>query len=146
MTGVQTCALPIYGAIQQVYCHWDGYIDHNGKILFEHYQDPLKLRELINLGDLSSLAPRIGEKHEFDCPYKYGTPEHKSWREVCTFYGRDRGDDDVSAKKFKNFADYKANHRYEQFEYILRKDGNWYVCQHGRDYELLDEVLDELEY
>jgi hypothetical protein len=44
------------GTVQQVYCHWDGYLEHNGKILFESYQDPFKLRDLIDLGDVSVLA------------------------------------------------------------------------------------------
>ena len=34
------------GTVQQVYCHWDGYIDHNGKILFENYSNPFILRML----------------------------------------------------------------------------------------------------
>jgi hypothetical protein len=44
------------GTVQQVYCHWDGYLEHNGKILQEHYSDPFKLRDLIDLGDMSSLG------------------------------------------------------------------------------------------
>ena len=54
------------GTVQQVYCHWDGYLEHNGKILQEHYSDPFKLRELIDLGDMSSLAPNIGTQHSFE--------------------------------------------------------------------------------
>ena len=27
------------GTVQQVYCHWDGYLDYNGKLLAEHYTD-----------------------------------------------------------------------------------------------------------
>ena len=59
------------GTVEQVYCHWDGYLDHNGAILKEHYSNPFKLRELIDLGDLSSLRPEIGTKHafsQFDLP------------------------------------------------------------------------------
>jgi hypothetical protein len=47
----------------------------------------------------------------------------------------------VSAKKFKDFEDYKANHQYEEYEYILRTDGLWYVSQYGRPYELLSAAL-----
>ena len=33
--------------IKSVYCHWDGYLDHNGKILLENYKDPFKVQLLI---------------------------------------------------------------------------------------------------
>lgn len=137
------------GTVGQVYCHWDGYLSHNGKILLNHYMDPFKVCELIDNGDLSSLGPNIGEKHEFDNPYKYGTPEGDAWseakREMCTFYMRDRGEEDVEARYFKDFADYEANHQYEEYEYILREvDGQavWYVNQ-GEGYEPLVEALVE---
>ena len=121
------------GTVGQVYAHWDGYIDHNGAILQEHYTDPFKLRELIDLGDLSILDINIGEKHDFnDNNYKNG----------CTFYGRDRGEEGTNARYFKNFDDYKANHQYEEYEYILRTDGKWYVSDHGRDYRPLAELVE----
>jgi hypothetical protein len=135
------------GTVQQVYCHWDGYLSHNGQILQEHYSDPFKLRSLVDCGDLSSLGPNIGDKHDFDCPdhIKYGTPEYEAWseakQEICTFYGRDRGEGGTNAKQFKDFEDYKQNHQYEEYEYILRRDGSWYVSQYGRPYELLSEAL-----
>jgi hypothetical protein len=119
------------GSVGQVYCHWDGYLDHNGRILNDHYSDPIKLRNLIDLGDLSSLGPEIGDKHEFDCPYKYGTPEAKAWHEqnhkVCTFYGRDRGETDTQVRMFKDYMDYHKNADSQEYNYILRRDGIWYV-------------------
>ncbi len=118
------------GTVGQVYCHWDGYLSHNGSILQEHYRDPFKLRDLIDLGDLSSLASNIGTRHDFNVQVKG----------ECTFYNRDRNEDGVSARYFKDFADYRQNHQYEEYEYILRKDGLWYVDQ-GRGYELLAEAM-----
>ena len=50
---------------KSVYCHWDGYPEHNGAILQAHY-DSAKANNLVALGDLSSLAASIGEKHSFD--------------------------------------------------------------------------------
>jgi hypothetical protein len=117
--------------VQQVYCHWDGYLEHNGAILQGYYMDPFKVRDLIDLGDLSSLGPTLGEAHEFDCPHAYGTPEYNAWSEakqqVCTFYGRDRGETGTGANKFKDVADYEANGQSEEYDYILKRDGNWYV-------------------
>ena len=53
------------GTVEQVYCHWDGYLEHNGVLLSKHYSNPFILRELIDLGDVSSLKPTIGTKHAF---------------------------------------------------------------------------------
>jgi len=135
------------GTVQQVYSHWDGYIEHNGKILFEHYSDPFKLRDLIDLGDISSLGPNIGVKHPFS---PHGDGDKAAYDAAMeagatTFYGRDRGEDGVSARKFANFDDYKANHQYEEFEYILRTDGQWYVSSYERPYVLLGDEIAKLE-
>lgn len=122
------------GTVDQVYCHWDGYIEHNGKILFQHYQDPFKVQKLIDLGDVSSLGSDIGEAHDFDDRSQTG--------EVTTFYGRDRGETGTEARRFRDFQDYVDNHQYEEYEYILRRDGNWYVCQYGKGYALLSEAIE----
>lgn len=129
--------------VQQVYCHWDGYLDHNGKILFENYSNPFILRDLIDMGDISSLGPKVGTKHPFSPHGDGDKAAYDAAQEAgyTTFYGRDRGEDGVSAKKFKDFEDYKANHQYEEYEYILRTDGLWYVSQYGRPYELLSAAL-----
>jgi hypothetical protein len=42
-----------------VYCHSDGYLSWNGKILLENYQGENKVRELIGLGHLSILRPEL---------------------------------------------------------------------------------------
>ena len=119
------------GTVGQIYCHWDGYLEHNGKILFESYQDPFKVRELIDLGDLSSLAPDIGVKHSFDNPAWPGTPEYNAHSEqygnMCKFYGRDRGEEGVEARYFKDYNEYRAETQTQEYNYILRRDGRWYV-------------------
>ena len=133
------------GSVEQVYCHWDGYLAHNGKILFENYSNPFILRDLIDLGDLSSLRPMIGTKHAFS---HYDTDlkqeqYYELYGDMCTFYGRDRGETGCDKKKFLDFQDYLAHHQYEEYEYILRRDGNWYVKQHDNEYELLVAALVE---
>ena len=119
------------GTVQQIYCHWDGYLSNNGKILQEHYSDPFKLLSLIDLGDMSSLGPEIGEKHEFDNPHKFGTDEffdeQARRRNLTTFYGRDRGETGCEARRYTNYADYLRNAQFEEYNYILRTDGKWYV-------------------
>ena len=112
------------GTVQQIYCHWDGYLEHNGQILQKHYSDPFKLRDLIDLGDMSSLAPNIGTQHAFE-----KAPEGE-----CTFYKRDRNESGCEAKSFVDFQHYLVKHQYEEYEYILRQvDGKavWFVAEHG---------------
>jgi len=137
------------GTVDQIYCHWDGYLDHNGRILQDHYSDPFKLRELIDLGDMSSLGTQIGEAHPFS---PHGSKEDEALYEhakdqgYCTFYARDRGETGVSAKKFKDFADYIENHQYEEYEYILRcVEGRavWFVKCHSEDWKTLEQAMIE---
>ena len=118
------------GTVQQVYCHWDGYLEHNGVILRDHYSDPFKLQKLIDLGDMSSLAPNIGTQHAFD-----KAPEGE-----CTFYGRDRNETGVGPKRFKDFQEYAREHQREEYEYILRNvngKATWFVSFYGTDDEYL---------
>lgn len=76
-----------------VYCHWDGYPNYNGILLYEHYSDEERLKELMSHGDISVLGTTIGEKHAF---------EDSSFRKDTTFYGRDRGESNVGVKRFCN--------------------------------------------
>ena len=133
------------GTIQQVYCHWDGYLEHNGQILLKNYSDPFKLRDLIDEGDISSLGPNVGRKHAFS-PFEGDKADYEAaQQEGCTtFYMRDRGETGCEARKFKDYADYRANAQGEEYNYILRKDGNWYVEFYGEfDGLLTQAIMDE---
>jgi hypothetical protein len=136
--------------VGQVYCHWDGYLEHNGKILLENYSDPFKLRELIDLGNLSSLKPEIGTKHpfsRFDTIMSMSDSDYeKAYSNMTTFYGRDRGDEANEADYFKSYLDYIDNFQPEEYNYILRRDGKWYVSmgEMGQEYILLDEALKQV--
>ena len=113
------------GTVEQVYCHWDGYLSNNGQILARHYMDPFKVKELVALGGFSSLDPTVE-----------GT--------AVTAYTQ-RGED-IRIEKFKDYADYIANHQYEEYEYILRNvDGKavWFVAEHGDGYIELDAALED---
>ena len=137
------------GTVHQVYCHWDGYLAHNGQLLLKHYSNPFILRDLIDLGDISSLKPTIGTKHAFS-HFELRAEEVAEYKvlteNMTTFYGRDRGETGVDKKSFVDFQDYLAHHQYEEYEYILRRDGNWYVKQHDNEYELLVlALIKELE-
>lgn len=68
----------------QIYCHWDGYPSHNGKLLLENYNTPEKVDALINMGSISILdkSMEAPEGHTFDTPVDGYT----------IFYHRDRGE------------------------------------------------------
>ena len=139
------------GTVEQVYCHWDGYLEHNGKILQEYYSNPFILRDLIDLGDISSLRPTVGTKHAFsrlEVPMD-GEAYDKLYGDMTTFYGRDRGETGTSAKKFASYEDYLLNHQYEEYEYILRSvhgQAVWFVADHSEEFKpLLLALIDEAE-
>ena len=107
------------GSFDLIYCHWDGYPSNNGKLLIQHYTDPAKIDALLRLGDLSSLAPEIGEKHDFDKPIDG----------VCNFYGRDRGESGVNVKHYANpeaLMEY-LKEAWTEWVYVWKvADGKWY--------------------
>ncbi len=40
------------GTISQIYCHWDGYLEYNGKILLTHYSTLESVEDLVKYGDM----------------------------------------------------------------------------------------------
>ena len=114
------------GTVEQVYCHWDGYLEHNGQILAKHYMDPFKVRDLIALGGFSSLD----------------TTDEATKSTAYTQRG-----EDLDINKFKDYEDYVANHQYEEYDYILRQvDGKavWFVADHDGAYVTLESaIMDE---
>jgi hypothetical protein len=106
--------------VKSVYCHWDGYLDHNGRILLEHY-DSAKANHLVALGDISSLDKNVeipeGVEHSFQVPLDG----------ITTFYGRDRGETGTEwtvSHTFKEFLD-QCEDSGAEYYYIMR-DGVWY--------------------
>ncbi len=134
------------GTIGQVYCHWDGYLSHNGKMLMEYYSNPFILRDLIDLGDISSLRPSIGTKHPFS-QFDNGmsTEEFNAlYQDMTTFYGRDRGENNTKVRYFKDYEHFLVDGQEEEYDYILRNVNGvatWFVSDHGGDYMLLTEAF-----
>jgi hypothetical protein len=120
--------------VKSVYCHWDGYLEHNGAILQEHY-DSVKANQLVALGDLSSLKPEIGIQHAFGYHGTEISAEdyETQFGNMCTFYGRDRGEKGTEWKTHTNFVDFFAEVEGSWCEwYYIMRDGVWYV---GNIYE-----------
>jgi len=111
------------GTVQQVYCHFDGYLSGIGAQLQSDFTDPFELRDLINEGDMSSIGS----------PYS------------------DRGEDSP-ARKYKDINEYFAECQQEEYDYILRNVNGvatWFVRFYATDGEwivLADARLKEQEY
>lgn len=118
--------------VTAVYCHWDGYPEHNGRILQEYYTTSEKVRELIGFGSISSLRPKIGVKHPFS---KYEVKDgevydEEAYQDMTTFYGRDRGETThVEARTFADSTKFVEQFG-EEYNYLFVGD-TWYVNDHG---------------
>lgn len=100
------------GTVEQVYCHYDGYISHNGKILLEQYSDPFKLRDLIDCGDMATFGEPFAARGE-----------------------------ELIVRRYKNVDEYFDECQQEEYDYILRTDGKWYVRSYHFNYDLMDANL-----
>ena len=118
-------AVTTYTGFKGVYCHLDGYLEHVGRILRQHYTDPAKIAELIEHGDISSLGAEIGSSHDF---------ENRSEGQT-TFYGRDRGVNNcgpTSRKTRRAIMNYANRCGCEYF--YLFADGDWKYAERGAQY------------
>ena len=104
------------GTVGQIYCHWDGYLEHNGKILLNAYTNPFKVQKLLDNGDTSTLDSDV---------------------DGCEFY-KNRGED-CPQRMYKDYAEYRKEAQFEEYNYILRRDGKWYV----EFYDEFDGLLSE---
>ena len=125
--------------VKAIYLHSDGYLEHAGRILDEHYRDESKVDELLAHGDVSSLNENIGEKLPFNDYMLF----HE--KKQCRFYHRDRGEDKKEAatlggeNELVKFATEKCDAEYiYMFAY-----GSWYVYDVYNNSEFV-ELEDEI--
>jgi hypothetical protein len=91
--------------VKSVYCHYDGYLEHTGRVLLERYNSA-KANELVALGDNSGVQETIEEMN---------------------FY-KDRGETDVGwqvAHTFEEFLE-QVECCHGEYYYVMR-DGVWYA-------------------
>ena len=114
------------GKVKYIYCHWDGQLDNNGKILVENYNTSEKLDQLLELGNLSVLGPEIGEKRDFDSPLD---------RKYCLAYDRDRGEPNQGAKTCEldqydsEFVNYAYLYTDEGWKWKRGSNDEWKIVQ-----------------
>jgi len=49
------------GVVKVAFCRQDGYLDHTGRMLFDHYNSFEKAKELVELGSYQSIKPEIND-------------------------------------------------------------------------------------
>ena len=117
------------GEITAVYCHSDGYLNWNGKILNEHYTNGNKVDELLSNGGISVLNENIGKPGLDFSDYKKFHSLKQS-----RFYHRDRGEElkiqtwngglNSFVEEAKNSYDAEFIYMFEEVE---NGEGIWYV-------------------
>ena len=130
------------GSITSIYCHFDGYIDHVGKILHDHYNTIEKLDELLDLGNLSVLGKEIGVKHPFSAAGSDMSYEAYNglYGDMCVSYSRDRGEADSVAQTYANEHDLIKGNQYVDYIYIF--DGHeWCVFNKASGWSNLEYAL-----
>ena len=109
-------------SVTGVYCHWDGYPDGVGQVLAEHYTDRPRVIELIELGNLSTLGPRITPEPGVDHSFNNPAPG------VTVAYGRDRGEKNTEAHTYRSISDLQRNVRNDfgaEYTYVMNHNGDW---------------------
>ena len=130
--------------VKAIYNHSDGYLEHAGRILAEHYRDESKVDELLNQGDLSAIDKNIGVKIDFnDYKTRYANKQ-------CKFYMRDRGEKYKQAEQLKDENELIEFSKGCDVDFIyMFAYGYWYVydIHNGSAYGELNkfkELEDEL--
>lgn len=134
------------GKWHRIYCHWDGYLSHNGQILFDHYTGQKKVESLVSPGDLSVLAARCTKPkgHSFD----------KAVKGYCIYYGRDRDESDVAGTIGDTlFAVWPEQDTWTEFTYVWcdaqigekPQDPCWWVADPDKGTQDLVNLGDALQ-
>ncbi len=126
-------------SIESIYCHYDGYLEHNGLMLYEHYNSKEKVEELINLGDISVLYENITPDPKLHHSFE------NSQENVVVAYTRDRKEKyDYNKSLYNETIDqYKdiCKNSYLDFGYLY-KDDKWYVFSKSNfKMNLLEDIL-----
>lgn len=110
------------GSIRMIYCHFDGYLEGVGTTLLENYTTLDAATALINMGDASSIGDDLDDS---------------------VFYGHDRNEDNVSAKRFTCYDEWINTANFQSYVYLFR-DGQWFLLGRRSTMVLLrDAVIQE---
>ena len=152
--------------IVSVYCHYDGYVEHNGRKLLEFYNTADAVHDLINGGDMSSLhsthmwesAPLKQTIHHADGTktVEYMRDADDNWvyspvkAEPSPLYYSERGED--APPKLTTFDEFLSGDCGEEWCYLFTPGSGWQCWKLGwgdtntQEYDIVAEkpTIDEL--
>jgi hypothetical protein len=73
--------------VSAIYCHFDGYPNHNGKVLTKHYNSQDKAEELIKLGDIRFLENTLQACETYNTPATVYENEEDYFENASPNYG-----------------------------------------------------------
>jgi hypothetical protein len=121
--------------VSYVYCHWDGYPEHNGKILLNHYNNKEIINTLLNNGNMSILGEQIDPSP--DSPHTFSGKRQDN---VCIFYFRERNEMGNEKKIVSGDIEYKMSRNDCDYQYLF-DNGQWkYRNGHSEWFELTPQV------
>lgn len=119
-------------SVVSVYCHWDGYPEHNGRLLVEHYLNREDVQELIDGGGISSLRTRqtwdnysvLREENGKYISDVEGNLMYKNDRDPQPLYYTERGEElDIQHTSLDEFI--SGNLGGEEYAYLFDLNDNW---------------------
>lgn len=118
-------------SVVSVYCHWDGYVENNGRILVEHYQNREDVQELIDGGSMSSLrtthtweSSALRDENGKIIEDDAGCWSYSHTREPQPLYHSERGEEnEPDYTSFDEFVSGKLGG--EEYAYLFDLNGNW---------------------
>ena len=122
------------GTVEAIYCHYDGYLNHNGRILINSYTTAEKVSELISLGGISSLGHNL-------------YPTNGNADDVTVAYARDKGEQ-LDIIRCSNTEDYFYHYPIGgsiEYIYLFNKDGEWEymdALDEGQVLTIPDELIE----
>ena len=111
------------GSIKSIYCHWDGYLEYNGMILLNYYNDYDKVNKLIDLGNISQL----GTNPDATVDEEIQTDTYKIHTMVNSYFSKGESMEHNKPRimNFKDFNDYCQQTRAgEEYIYFFTPDKN----------------------
>jgi len=122
--------------VVSVYCHYDGYVEHNGSILVSNYTDRDAVKELIDGGSMSSLrtthlwlTSAVRDQDGEIALDKDGNWVYSPTRDAQPLYHAERGEElEVDHTSFDEFVSGNSG---EEYAYLYDLNGNWKAYKIG---------------
>ena len=113
--------------VNSVYCHFDGYPEHNGYFLKKYFDTTEKVNNLISGGDISQLA----SKSNWDNQQYPKCINGKQVLKTLYFIDRPKSEfinerwENVKPQKHKGVLEFFQRDCCDEFKYLFLPSGNW---------------------